>query len=103
MILGVVITHLKESYPELSSIMVDKDLLVYSCLELAVGGGSSSWNVRFVCRFNDWKLESVRSFFDILYSNIPSRGVHDHLGGNRKFDVKSYYEVIRGSNDVRFP
>ena len=82
---------------------VDKDLLVYSCLELAVGGGSSSWNVRFVCRFNDWKLESVRSFFDILYSNIPSRGVHDHLRGNGKFDVKSYYEVIHGSNDVRFP
>ena len=38
---------LKELYPEFSSIVVDKDLLVYSCLELAVGGGSSSWNVRF--------------------------------------------------------
>ena len=100
MILGVVITHLKELYPEFSSIMVDKDLLVYSCLELAVGGESSSWNVRFVSWFNDWEPESVQSFFDILYSNIPSRAVHDRLRGNGKFDVKSYYEVIRGSNDV---
>ena len=30
-----------------------------------------SWNVRLVRAFIYWELESVDSFFDILYSNNP--------------------------------
>jgi hypothetical protein len=52
---------LKELYPDLYSIAIDKDASVYYSLEQMVGGGPSSWNVKFVdgC---DWELELVKSF-----------------------------------------
>ena len=30
------------------------------------------WNVTFVCNFNDWEVQVVVSFFNLIYSHIPS-------------------------------
>lgn len=36
-------------------------------LECGGGGkGSSPWNIRLICAFNDWEFESVDSMFNVL-------------------------------------
>ena len=46
---------LKELYPNLYSLVVDKDVLVYSLERLV--GGTPSWNIKCVGGFNDLESE----------------------------------------------
>ncbi len=68
---------------------VDKDAPVASYL-----CGEHSWNPQ------DWELESVDNFFELLYSNIPSRLEEDRISWTPskvgQLDVCSYYEALRG-------
>ena len=54
----------------------------------------ASRNVRFRRAFYDWELESVNSFVDLLYSNVPRGEWCDkmrwRLNASGGFDVTSY-------------
>lgn len=54
----------------------------------------ASRNVRFRRAFYDWELESVNSFVDLLYSNVPRGEWCDkmrwRLNASGSFDVTSY-------------
>ena len=60
---------LKEVYPKLFSIVVNKDALAHSHVETSVEGGKG-WNIRLVWALNDWDLKFAYSLFDAIYSNI---------------------------------
>jgi hypothetical protein len=59
-----------------------------------------SWNRQCTRSPQDWELESVQNFFELLYSNVPSGQGMDQIcwrpSREGKFDVHSYYDVLRG-------
>ena len=95
---------LKDLYPELYSITANKDASITSFLEHQNDENVSYWNVRFNRDFNDWELESIDSMLELLYSNIPRREGFDRmrwkLNANGKFDVHSYYAILRAPGEI---
>uniref|UniRef100_A0A2N9ERZ7 Protein arginine N-methyltransferase n=1 Tax=Fagus sylvatica TaxID=28930 RepID=A0A2N9ERZ7_FAGSY len=69
--------------------------------------GSVIWNVTFVCNFNDWEMDTVVSFLNLLESKTPVREVEDgswwHLRRNGRFDICSFYDSLCESSHVAFP
>jgi hypothetical protein len=57
-----------------------------------------SWVLSFVRLVQDWELESVTSFLDLLYSNSTKGFVLDKVGWNgssqKGFQVKSFYKAL---------
>lgn len=68
---------------------------------------TSSWDLVFICNFNDRELESEDWFFDILYSSLPNSEKLDsmswNLMSNRQFDARSCYVALIGFGDGLFP
>ena len=64
-----------------------------------------SWNVCFHKDFHDWEVEIVNSFFNHIYSRVPSGGysMRWRLNGSGKFNVQSYYKDIHGASGNIFP
>ena len=65
---------LRVSFPMLYTIAQRKDAFVADVL----GGknGFTRWDIHFTHSIQDWKLESLQSFFALLYStNIDRNGV----------------------------
>lgn len=61
----------------------------------------------FLRDFHDWELDSVNSFLDLLYSQMP-RGLGDDrlrwcLNRSGIFDARSYYKVILWYKRVFIP
>jgi len=56
---------------------------------------------------HDWELESVGSFLDLLYSNIPTREGCDRviwkLKKSNEFIVRFYREALRGAPNNSYP
>ena len=103
---GLWITRLKCSILNYMPIQVTRKLafLMFCAIE---GGNDRSWNLRFYRDFHDRELETAFSFLDFIQSRIP-RGVrcdspHWCLNGNGKFDIRSYYNKIRGASISSFP
>lgn len=50
--------------------------------------------------FNDWEIEVVTSFFNLLYSNIAHHEGRDQLGwrlkGNGNLMFTPFYDALRG-------
>uniref|UniRef100_A0A2N9HR23 DNA repair protein RAD50 n=1 Tax=Fagus sylvatica TaxID=28930 RepID=A0A2N9HR23_FAGSY len=69
--------------------------------------GRQDWNVTFTRNFNDWEMDLVVSFLNLLQSNIPAMEVEDGLWWKLKktgrFDTRSYYEALRDPPQVDFP
>jgi hypothetical protein len=96
---------LKCSYPELYSIAHNKNVLVSNYLD-----PSSSfvhWNSSFIRAVQDWDLESLDSFFNLLYtSKTHSREVNRMLwtsASNHDFEVRSYYKMLQTREHCSFP
>ena len=63
--------------------------------------------MRFYRDFHEWELEAAFLFLDFIQSWI-SRGIgsdspHWCLNGNGKFDIRSFYNKIRGTSLSSFP
>jgi hypothetical protein len=57
---------LKDTFPELYCIAQEKDAYVADHLQLR--NGSINWELNFIPAVHDWDLESISTFFDLLYS-----------------------------------
>jgi hypothetical protein len=65
------------------------------------------WNVIFTRPNQDWEVEVAVSFFERLYSFKLRQGEEDRIGWNpskrRKFEVKSFYQVLTSQKESSFP
>ena len=63
-------------------------------------------NPQFIQPSQDWQLESVDTFFEVLYDNLPTSSSHDcvmWLPLKRVFELRSYHNALRGSTCTFFP
>jgi hypothetical protein len=96
---------LREAFPELYRIARVKEGVVADFLHFR--GGSVHWEVNFTRLIQDWELESVSSFLDLLYSVT----IHSHeedkliwkLSPGKGFQVKSFYNAICSPGFGSFP
>ena len=96
---------LKEAFPMLYECASNREATINEVVVRE--NGSVTWNVTFARNFNDWELDNVISFLNLLQSNLPTREVEDGLRWNLKkngnFDIHSYYDALRASPNLVFP
>jgi hypothetical protein len=96
---------LKEAFSVLYGFARKKDALVVDHMDYS--SSSLQWDVSFVRAAHDWELDTVASFFTVLYSFRGRRKEEDKLwwipSCKGKFDVRNFYKVL-ARNDARpFP
>ena len=96
---------LKHVFPSLFSIVRYKDAWVRD--NFIWRNGIVEWNVIFVRSVQDWELDVVSSFFEMLYSCKVSHGNEDciHWSPSKKgmFEVKSFYKALSIPDYEVFP
>jgi hypothetical protein len=69
--------------------------------------GVVEWNVIFVRAIQDWEMDVISSFFELLYSCKISQGNVDHIRWfpSKKgiFEVKSFYKILSNPTNKVFP
>lgn len=87
---------LKEAYPELYCITWDKEALVADHIQYQTD--SVTWVLNFIRHAQDWELESISSFMDLLYSSsVKGCGVDKVCwqGSPQKgFQVKLFFKAL---------
>ena len=87
---------LKLLYPELFSIARDREASVAALL--STRNGALHWDINFLRNIQDWELESLCSFMDVVYSlRIDGTGVDKFCWNSSVslgFSVKSYYRCL---------
>ena len=96
---------LKVVYPWLFLIAGDRDALVADLMSFR--NGVLHWELTFSQNVQDWEMDSMNSFMDLICSaNVVGNGV-DTLCWQRKskggFTVKSFYQSLRPSPPWMFP
>jgi hypothetical protein len=88
--------RLKEGFPELFRIARNKEALVRDHVRYQNGG--VFWDLNFTRHAQDWELEAVFSFVELLYSSSAKGHGEDRMcwRGHSKdgFQVKSYYNFL---------
>jgi hypothetical protein len=64
---------LKDIFPDLYACASHHQATIDSILIRSTSGSRSDWNVQFVRNFNDWEVEGVASFFELLHSQSSFR------------------------------
>ncbi len=82
---------LRDLFPELFTLTVDKNASIASCLGDSAEWGAWYRNPQFSKPFQDWGLESMENLLDLFYSSLPSSQGKDQvswkLTKSGKFDV----------------
>jgi hypothetical protein len=98
---------LKDVFPDLYACASNRQATIHSILIRSASGSRSDWNVHFVRNFNDWEVEGVATFFELLHSHSSFReggdGLRWRLKGNGIFDIRSFYSALRHAQPVTFP
>jgi hypothetical protein len=95
---------LQEAFPELYRIARDKDALV--SVHFQVRNDQIHWSLDFVRAAQDWELESIASFLDLLYSTKVRGSGADMLwlhSPQKGFTVRSFYRVLSRIGGCSFP
>ena len=99
-------TALKDLYPAMFAIVVDKIAMISDMVDFAPDGGGRSWNLRFRRAFQDWETWIFYDFFAYISSKLP-RGGDDtmiwQLNRSGVFDVRSFYFSLLAAPLVSFP
>ena len=67
-------TALKDLYPAMFAIVVDKTAMISDMVDFAPDGGGRSWNLRFRRAFQDWETWIFYDFFAYISSKLPRGG-----------------------------
>ncbi|XP_059629652.1 uncharacterized protein LOC132272538 [Cornus florida] len=96
---------LSHSFPRLYSIATNKHVFVIDCYHLDNNG--VTWDVRFRRSFQDWEMEEVYAFLDILYRQKDiGRGCDDILWvplAHGRYDVRSMFIHLSNFVGSEFP
>ena len=69
--------------------------------------GRFHWDVQFFCPMQDWELESIAFFMDIIYSTFVQGNGLDQIcwkpTKTRGFEVRGYYHSLSLANAISFP
>jgi hypothetical protein len=89
-------TTLKEAFSGLYNIASAKEVSIVDNMDLT--GGVLQWNVSFFQLVHDWELETLASFYTLLYSYRMSREGEDKIwwvpSSKGKFNVRSFYNIL---------
>ena len=96
---------LKEAFRDLYHIARVKDATVTDSIHFR--DDFVHWEVNFTQRVQDWELESISSFQELLYSIIIKGDEEDKMywkpTPNKGFQVKSYYRELSSRGVGCFP
>ena len=96
---------LKRRFPELYQLASNcealaKDLALYD-------GTSFHWNVSFTRLVQDWELESVAEFLNVIYTVVLTQGVLDTIcwkhASQKEFSVNSFYQCLLSPTHRDYP
>jgi hypothetical protein len=94
---------LKKFFPELFCLARNRDAIVVD-LKI-VSNDMVHWDINLIRLVHDWEVDSVSSFFNVLYSAGVGREADDGLcwtPSKRSFEVKSFYKVLLPNVDSSF-
>uniref|UniRef100_A0A2N9GAG5 Reverse transcriptase domain-containing protein n=1 Tax=Fagus sylvatica TaxID=28930 RepID=A0A2N9GAG5_FAGSY len=96
---------LKDVFPSIFECASQKDAFLNEVM--VRHNGRVVWNVSFLRNFNDWEIDFVVQFLNLIESKAPLQEVEDgpwwHLRKNGRFDIRSFYDALRDSPHVVFP
>ena len=74
---------------------------------MQVRNDSTHWCLDFIRPIQDWELESLSSFLDLLYTSKVKINSDDSIrwkpAPQKGFKVSSYYKVLSSQEDTYFP
>ena len=98
-------TSLKVRFPDLYRIARHKDASVRDLMSYK--SSTLQWDVCFVCRVQDWEVDTITVFMDLLYSVKIRQDEADALCWNPSsrdiIGVKSFYKVLQSGAANHFP
>jgi hypothetical protein len=98
-------TSLKVAFPILYNITNVKDVTVATNMDLS--SGTVQWNISFIRLIHDWEVDTLASFYSLLYSFRSRRGGEDKLWWTPShkgiFDIRSFYKTIAFKDNPSFP
>ena len=98
---------LMDRFPSLYACSTHRDVTIASVLMRPDAGGPCEWNVTFGRDFNDWELDLVVEFFQLLASNTSTKEGPDGLRWKGRkdgvFASRSFYHLLIERSRVPFP
>ncbi len=96
---------LKGAFPALFSIAADKEAAVADLM--SIRNGKIHWEVTFVRNLQDWEIDALVSFLDLLYAVSLHDSRVDQLCWQRNskkgFALRSYYRCLIAPTTMKFP
>jgi hypothetical protein len=93
-------TPLKTLFPVLFSCSSNKTASIKSLLSRPSVGEVRIWNLAFIRDFNDWELDELLNFFNLIHSKIQREerpnAMSWTLQQHGRFDAKSFYHALSG-------
>ena len=89
---------LKDDFPHLFECSRDREVFIDSLFSRSNGVETREWQLQFVRNFNDWEVDMVAAFFNLIQSKAPVHELDDvikwSLKKNGTFDISSFYHAI---------